>query len=402
MKTMPALPVDPFTDDILRDPTEFWRELRASGPVVKVQQAQGHDIVAAGRFSAVRQMFQDNENFLNSTGGGILDLTKVENFREPQPLQETDAPYHTNVRSMMSAIVSPRNLRKLRDYFQQTADELVDHVLELGEFDAQVELAEAYPLKVIPDTVIGLRPDSRENLLRYSTFVFESFGPRTPRAAAVLAEIDVEATVRWAEDSCRQDMVSPGTFGSAIWDLFEEGKVTREEAHLLVRSFVTAGVDTTVHAIGFTLHQLASNPTQWAKLHATPDLGKFAFEEGLRWGTPVRQIWRTAARDIEVDGVDVREGQKIMLVQGAANHDPDEWGPTADSFEIDRENGHQLSFGRGIHTCLGAPIARMEGDILFSTFARKVKTIELAGEPVPFLNNTIRGFASLPIRITAA
>ena len=402
METVPALDIDPFTDDVLRDPTRFWSELRAAGPVVKVQESQGFDIVAVGRYDIVRQIFQASDTYLNSSGGGILDLTKGEMFREPQPLQETDAPYHTHMRALMNKIVSPRNLRALREFFQKSADELLDKVLDLGEFDAQTEFAEAYPLKVIPDAVIGLRSDRRENLMRYSTFVFESMGPMTPRAKAVVDALDPEATVRWANEACQQDMVAAGTFGAMIWDLFDEGKIKAQEAALLVRSFVTAGVDTTIHGLGFTIQQLATNPDQWVKLREDPGLGKFAFEEGLRWGTPTRQIWRTAGREVEVDGVPAPEGQKIMLVQGAANHDPGQWGATADNFDIMREAGGHLAFGRGAHTCLGAPIARMEGDILLSTFARKVKSLELTGEPETLLNNTIRGFTSLPLRITAA
>src|SRR3954452_12349270 len=116
MKTIPALDIDPFTDDVLRDPAGFWSELRAAGPVVKVQESQGFDIVAVGRYDIVRQIFQDSDTYLNSSGGGILDLTKGEMFREPQPLQETDAPYHTHMRALMNKIVSPRTLRALREF----------------------------------------------------------------------------------------------------------------------------------------------------------------------------------------------------------------------------------------------------------------------------------------------
>ena len=101
-------------------------------------------------------------------------------------------------------------------------------------------------------------------------------------------------------------------------------------------------------------------------------------------------------------GVPLAQGQKIMLVIGAANHDPKRWGEDADTFNIDRQAGGHLSLGRGIHQCVGVPIARLEADVLLSTFARRVDTIEYVGEPVPMLNNTLRGWIDLPVRITAA
>ena len=116
----------------------------------------------------------------------------------------------------------------------------------------------------------------------------------------------------------------------------------------------------------------------------------------------VRQVFRTPARDTEIEGAPVREGQKIMLMLGAANRDPERWGESADQFDITRNAGGHMSFGRGIHQCVGSPIARLEADVLLSTFARRVTTIVPAGVSVPMLNNSLRGWFSLPVTITAA
>jgi len=403
MANIPALDIDPFGDAVLTDPSDFFVKLREAGPVVKVEQSEGFDIVAVGRDSVVRAIFEDHDGFLNSRGGGILDLARDEPFRTPGVLQETDPPYHTGVRKVMTDIISPRHLRAMKASFQVAADEIVDALLEKGEFDAHEDLAEAFPLRVIPDAIMGVRPGGRENLLRYSTWLFESMGPKTPRARAVIDSVDnIEGALAWVAESTQRENVADGSLGARLWGGVDEGLLTENEAGLMTRSLVGAGIDTTIYALGMTLNLLVDNPDQYAKLHDNPSLGKFAFDEGLRWGSPVRQIWRTPSRDLEVEGVAIREEQKVMLVMGAANHDPERWGPTADEFDIERDSSGHLSLGRGIHACVGAPIARMEADALLGTFAKRVKKIERVAESKPLLNNSLRGWSSIPIRIEAA
>lgn len=265
------------------------------------------------------------------------------------------------------------------------------------------DLAEAFPLRAVPDAIMGAPPIGRENLLRYSTFLFESMGPKTPRAQSVLDAIDgLQQAVEWVNESTHRENVSRDSLGVMLWEAADRGEITPKEAGLMVRSLLGAGVDTTIYALGMTLQQLSVRPDQWALLREQPDRGKFAFEEGLRWGSPVRQIWRTPARDLEFEGIALREGQKTMLVLGAANRDPQRWGEDADAFDLTRDASGHVALGRGIHACVGAPIARLEADVLLSTLARRVRTIEPAGEPQRLLNNSLTGFTTTPVRITPA
>ncbi|GAA4551041.1 cytochrome P450 [Pseudonocardia xishanensis] len=126
----------------------------------------------------------------------------------------------------------------------------------------------------------------------------------------------------------------------------------------------------------------------------------------LRGGAALRERGATElshpSRDTEIGGIPIREGQKVMLLVGSANRDRERWGPTVDTFDIDRQSGSgHLTFGRGIHQCIGRPIARMEAESLLGALARKVSVIELVGEPVQMLNNTLRGFRSIPLRLKA-
>jgi len=403
MTDMPELDIDPFTEDVLADPTDFFTRLREAGPVVKLQQSEGHNIVGVGRDALMREIFANHDDFISGRGGGIRDLAREEPFRTPGVLQETDPPYHDVVRKVMGDIISPRHIRGLREGFQAKADALVDRLLDLKEINGHQDMAEAFPLDVIPDAIMGARPNGRENLLRYSAWLFESMGPMTPRAKRVIDDIDnIEGALAWVAESSQRDNVHPDSIGAKLWEAVDQGLINETEAGLMTRSLVGAGIDTTIYALGMTVNLLLDNPDQYAKLHADPQLGKFAFEESLRWGTSVRQIWRTPSRDVEIEGITVREEQKILLALGAAGRDPERWGPTADAFDITRDSSGHLSMGRGIHVCVGAPIARLEADILLSTFGRRVKAIERVAESTPYINNSLRGWTDIPMRLVAA
>jgi cytochrome P450 len=402
-QAVPQLDMDPYSDDVLADPTEFYRRLREIGPAARVEQAQGFDLVAVGRYDDVKTVYSDHDRFLNSHGSGVVDITENEWFREPGVLLETDPPRHDGPRAVMAEIISPRSVRRLRTEFQAAADKIVDRLLELGTFDVQTEFAEAFPLQVIPDAVMGAPKEGRENLLRYSTVVFELMGPVTPRAQGVIDRLgDTGPILEWITEGCARENVAAGSFGATIWAAADAGRITDGQAANMVRSLLSAGVDTTIHSLAIAVHHLATHPGEWAKLREAPQRAKFAYEESLRCDSVVRQNLRTAAADTDIGGVPVRKGQKIMVCPGAANRDPRKWGLDADRFDIDRSEGGHLGFGRGVHQCVGAPIARLEADVLLSTLATRVDSLEPAGEPEPLLNNTLRGFTHLPIRVTPA
>jgi cytochrome P450 len=177
--------------------------------------------------------------------------------------------------------------------------------------------------------------------------------------------------------------------------------VTHEEAALLVRSLLTAGLDTTIFGISNALHCFASNPEQWRCLRENPSLARPAFEEVIRYASPVQTFFRTTTKAVEVAGVHLDEGQKVLLFLAAANRDPRKW-QDPDKFDIRRKTLGHVGFGYGIHTCVGQMVARLEAESLLTVLARKVESIELTGEPTWRLNNTIRGLDTLPLALRAA
>ena len=171
-------------------------------------------------------------------------------------------------------------------------------------------------------------------------------------------------------------------------------------AALLVRSLLSAGVDTTVHALGNAILCFATHPDEWAVLHADPGRSRAAFEEVLRFASPVQTFFRTTARAVEVGGVSMPAGEKVLLFLAAANRDPRHWD-RPERFDVSRRAGGHVAFGSGIHACVGRMLARVQAEVLIGALARRVSSIELAGDPERKLNNTLRGLASLPVRVSS-
>jgi 4-methoxybenzoate monooxygenase (O-demethylating) len=395
MADPPALDLDPFADDFLREPEPFHVALRDAGPLVFLTR---YRVWAMARFAEVHRALRDHQRFCSSAGVGLSDFRKEKPWRPPSLLLEADPPEHTRARRVTARALSPRVLERLRPGFERAAEEMVADVVARGTFDGVADLAEAYPLRVFPDAV-GIGPDGRENLLVYGNMLFNVFGPRNDLFHASAA---AAGPVRdWIAGRCERAALSADGIGAVIYAAADAGEITEQEAALLVRSLLSAGVDTTVHTFAWMLHALASDRNQWAALREDPALARQAFEETLRHASPVQTFFRTTTGDVPVNGCTVPAGEKILLFLGAANRDPREWDDPG-RFDIRRHAVGHVGFGSGIHACAGAAIARLEAEALLPVLARRVRAIELAGPPTPLLNNTIKGLASLPIHVAAA
>ncbi|MBB3087019.1 cytochrome P450 [Geodermatophilus sabuli] len=393
---VPVLGDDPFGTEVLTDPYDFHRRLRDAGPVVFLER---YGIYAMGRFEHVKASLIDWETFVSSRGAGLADFAKEKPWRPPSLLLEADPPDHTVVRTAMNGVISPRGLRALRERFAAPAAEIADRLVAQGTFDAVTDLAEVYPLRVFPDAV-GLREEGRENLLPYGGLAFNAFGPDNElRRQALATAAPVQA---WIWEQCQRENLTPGGFGALIWEAADRGEITAEQAPMLVRSLLTAGVDTTVYGIANTVYGLSRHPDQWELLHRTPAKAKFAFDEALRWESPVQTFFRTTSREVEVAGTTIPEGTKLLLFLGSANRDPRQWGEDADTLDIGRRAAGHVAFGMGIHQCVGQPVARLETELVLSALAERARAIEPAGDPVPKLNNTLKGWASVPVRVAPA
>lgn len=404
----PALPTngtDPFAHDVLEDPLPLHAALRDAGPVVYLTR---YGLYAFARYEQVHAALVDWQEFQSAAGVGLSNFRYEKPWRPPSLLLEADPPHHDAPRRVLKKILAPRSLRRLREQWLTDAGDLVGQVLRgagagVLEVDAVPTFAEAFPLRVFPDAV-GIPPGGRENLLPYGDHLFNAFGPANdlvakgaPHAMDILA---------WVNAQCARSVLTPDGFGAQIWAASDRGDITPEQAPLIVRSLLSAGVDTTVHGISAVLYAFAANPGQWQRLRTEPSLARIAFDEAVRWESPVQTFFRTATTDVHVGEHVIPDGKKILMFLGAANRDPRYWAtpehPDPDAFDLTRDPSGHVGFGMGIHQCVGQHVARLEAEALLSALLQRVERLELAGPTRRHHNNTLRAWESIPVRLHLA
>jgi cytochrome P450 len=388
----PSSDIDPFSAAFFEDPYPIHAALRNAGPAVWLS---AHNVWAVAGYAEVHAMLHDWQTFSSARGVGIQDFAKEKPFRLPSLVLETDPPKHDRARNVLNKVLSPGNMRGLKARFAAEAEALVARLLARGEVDAVTDIAEEYPLTVFPDAV-GMSKENRRFLLPYGNMVFNSFGPQNSFFEEAVR--DAAVVFEWVQRQSQRDALAPIGFGADIHAAADRGEITHEEAPMVVRSILTAGVDTTVSGLGAAVYCLARYPAQFAKLRADPPLARAAFEEAVRYETPVQTFFRTTTKATEIGGVPIAEGEKVLMFLGAANRDPRRF-ENPDAYDITRKNAGHVGFGSGVHECVGQVFARMEGEAMLAALAKGVTGLEICGPVKRRYNNTLRGLASLPIRL---
>ncbi len=387
----PVSNLDPFDEAVLRDPYVHHAELRDAGSVVWFDK---YDLIGMARHGDVREALSNWETYCSGRGVGLTDFAKEEPWRPPSIILEADPPLHTRTRGVLSRALSAAEIDRFSDTFRQKADALVSELLN-RDVEGIADIAEAYPLSVFPDAV-GLVSSGRENLLPYGSMAFNAFGPRNALFEEAFA--NAQPVAEWIGAQCQREALAEGCIGRNVFLSADDGEVSEDEAALLVRSLLTAGLDTTVHGTGAMLLAFASHPDQWQVLKEDPRVIRNAFNEVLRFYSPVQTFMRTTTREVNVGEVILPEGQKVVLFLAAANRDPRAWD-NPDDFDVRRRNVGHVAFGHGIHVCVGQTLARMEIQALIAALVDRVEQIELVGHPQWRLNNTLRGLSQIPIRL---
>jgi hypothetical protein len=391
-KGAPVSDADPFSIGFFEDPHRIHEELREAGPVVWLSR---YGCWAVARHAEVHAVLNDWQTFCSSRGVGMSDFAKEEPWRPKSLVLETDPPQHDRARAVLNRVLSPAVMKRLREGFAQAAERKVEELVALRRFDAITEVAESFPLTVFPDA-LGVRQEGREHLLPFAAVTFNAFGPDNDLRRQALA--GAAPHMEWVMQQCRRENLAPGGFGAAIHAAVDSRELTPEEAPLLVRSLFSAGLDTTVNGIGAALYCLARFPDQWARLHADPALARAAFEEAVRFESPVQTFFRTTTRPVRIGDTELGEGEKVLMFLGAANRDPRRW-ERPEEYDITRRTSGHVGFGSGVHMCVGQLLARLEGEVLLAALARRVRAIEITGQPRRRYNNTLRGLASLPVAL---
>ncbi len=391
----PRSQIDPFSDEFLADPFPALARLRDTGPVVFLER---YGVYAVARHEQVQAVLKKPGVFSSAAGVGITNIASENPWRKPSILLEVDPPVHTHNRKVVARALAPRSLAYLQEVFDRRAAELAAELVVAGSFDAVPDLAEIFPTRVFPEA-FGIANNGRDQLLAYGAMVFNGHGPRNHLFESSMA--GGAPVIGWITQQCSRASLRPDGLGALIYAGVDAGEVTEDEAALLVRSFLSAGLDTTVSAIALGVLDFINHPGQWQDLRRDPSLARNAFEEVVRIESPVIGFFRTTSEPVATGGVSVPAGAKVLVFFAGANRDPRRWDQP-DRFDIRRKVAGHMGFGHGVHNCVGQVIARMEGEALLRALAARIGSWRLNGEPRPRLNNTLRGLDTLPVAVEPA
>ena len=338
-----------------------------------------YGIWGMARHAEVHEALRDWETYSSAAGVGLSDFRKEKPWRPPSLLLEADPPEHSRARKAVARALSPRTIAALREDFAREADSLAAELLARGTVDGVADIAEAYPLRVFPRAV-GITEDCRRQLLAYGNMAFNAFGPHNQLQADSMS--GVQEVAAWIAAHCTREALSPGGLGDRIYASADEGAVTEDEAALLVRSLLTAGVDTTVIGLGCALDCLARDPApSGALLREDPSLAGGAFEETLRYASPVQTFFRTTTREVEVGGITDRRGREGAAVPGRRQPGPAPLArPGTVRHPAPRHRARRHSATASTPASVRA-FARLEGEVLLQALARQAGSLSQRGEP---------------------
>lgn len=395
LATPPLLNQDPYSEANLLNPYVWQEEMRELAPVVRMEKYNAYSI---GRYAEINTVLRDPITYDNAAGIGLADISKPGSWgRKASVFSEKVGEEHARNRGVITRIMSPVVIRKWKSDFERQAIETIDEISDKSEIDGVHDIAESFILRALPGAV-GLTI-TREQMNIAADLNFNQLGPNNELLAAALKR--AEPHMGWYNKQMTRDGLVPGGVGSKIYEAADQGLIPEEVAPEMIRAFLRAGMDSTISSISGALHYLALDPSQWDALRADPTKARAAFEESTRLESPVSISYRTTSKDADLSGYAIPAGSKLAVWFGSANRDPRKW-ENPDKFDINRNTMGHMGFGDGPHVCIGQNIARMEGEVILATLAKRFKKIEIAGEPTPKIVNAFHGLKTLPLRLTAA
>ena len=400
---MVTVQYNPFIPEVHANPYPMYSSLRAADPVqwseimeawVLTRYSDAVAILTDSRFSADRR--QARNRFAQEAQRRQEEFGP---FGRTQTMLTSDPPLHTRLRRLVSKAFTPRMVEGLRPRIQHIVDELLDAVQGSGRIDVIRDLAYPLPVIVIAE-MLGVPPRDREKFKQWSDEIVASLnGPfasqealeRARKSANELADY-FRGVIAERRQEPKEDLVS-GLIAAE-----EQGQILSEDEMLATAMLLlVAGNETTTNLIGNGMLALLRNPDQLHKLRDDPSLIQTAVEELLRYDGPVQGTGRVAEEDLEIDGRPIKTGQVAFCILAAANRDPAQF-ENPDQLDIARQPNEHIAFGDGIHFCLGAPLARAEGQIAIGTLLQRFANLNLEDEDPPWGGTFIlRGLNSLPI-----
>ncbi|HEY7134776.1 MAG TPA: cytochrome P450 [Acidimicrobiia bacterium] len=387
---------DPYDFEIDVDPYPVWGRMRDEAPLYYNEK---YDFFALSRFDDVERGLVDWETY-RSGKGSVLELIRANMEIPPGIILWEDPPVHDVHRGILSRVFTPKHMLAIESQVREFCARTLDPLVGSGGFDFVTDLGAPMPMRVI-GMLLGI-PESEQQAIRDRLdegLKLDENGVPKP-----LPPVDAESVgamfagyIDWRMEHPSDDLMTQLLAAEFEDETGRHRKLTREEVLTYVNLLAGAGNETTTRLIGWTGKLLAEHPDQRRAIAADRSLVANAIEEILRYEAPSPVQARSVARDVEQYGEVVREGSVMLLLNGAANRD-DRRFADGERFDIHREITHHLSFGYGLHFCLGAALARLEGRVALDEVLQRFPDWEVDWDhAVQARTSTVRGWEHLPV-----
>ena len=375
---------NPLSPALRADPYSVYEELRRKDPVHRMRL---QDAWVLTDYADVDMVLRDSRRFGNA-GREFGYIPQVS-------MLDLDPPEHTKIRGLVSYGFTPRSVAAMEPRIRGTVAGLLESVEGKRRFDLIADVAFPLPVIVIAE-MLGVPPEDRERFNEWSNTVSLIVDPllserqmRQVRQAVDEVFTYFEAVAEERRRNPQDDLVS-----ALVTAEVDGERLERDDLLVNLLLVLVAGNETTRNLIGNGTLALRRNPDQLKRLREDPSLLNGAIDELLRFDSPVQLDSRIARRPFELRGKRIDSGQRVICLLGAANRDPQVF-PGANRLDVGRSSANHLAFGRGIHYCLGAPLARLEGRVVFEALLPRLGSLRLAEEPTYRDQVTLRGLESL-------
>jgi cytochrome P450 len=385
---------DPYDVEINADPYPVFRRLREEAPLYHDEE---HDFFALSRYADVERGLLDWETY-SSSRGAILELIRADIEMPPGVLIFEDPPIHTVHRGLLSRVFTPKKMQALEPKIRELCAASLDPLIGTGRFDFVRDLGAQMPMRVI-GMLLGI-PEQDQEAVRHhvdASLRTEAGAPMEYSPDDFLTGEIFADYIDWRAEHPSDDLMTEMLTAEFEDETGTTRRLTRQEVLTYVTVVAGAGNETTTRLIGWTGKVLAEHPDQRRELVEDRSLVPRAIEELLRFEPPAPHVARYVTRDVEHHGRTVSEGSVMLFLIGAANRD-DRRHPDGDTFDIHREAGPHLTFGYGVHFCLGAALARLEGRVALEEVLARFPEWEVDLDHARLApTSTVRGWETLPV-----
>lgn len=378
------------------DPFPIYARMRATMPMAHIPAANTWQVF---RYDDVKVVLSDRERFSSAVHRYAPDSPLIKVVPE-RNLLWSDPPLHSNMRGLVAQAFTPRLIAGLQPQIEQIVDSLLDGVIEAGRLDVVDDFATPLAAMVV-GILLGFPVENYLQLKRWASAMLESwddlFSGKEPVDTTVDLRAFVEGVIAARRAEPRDDMISK-LLGAEV----DGDRLSTADLTYFCTILLFGGLETTVNLVASTVRCLLEAPDQMDRLRANPALVASAVEEVMRYRSPFQIEFRWATHDLSFAGVSIRKGQMLAAFIGSANRDESAF-PDGERFDIARQPNHHLGLGSGIHYCLGAPLARMEGQIALRKIMERLPGLARSDDAplAPCLGAPVsHGVAHLPVSFT--